>query len=364
MKSVGTVARWATALATAGALLGVSAAVAQAAPVAGTEGLVELGTMGLEPGGPLLSPDGSRAYAVADDTDLHLRVHVVNTVKDRTVATVDLGLSYHSRQRPALSADGSRLYVVNGQTLSVIDTARHRVVSTVTLPDEPRPTGWGPGVTGALAVNGSTVYVAQDGPAPGTSAPTQGRVWAVDTVHLAVTGSAVLPGGQALSLVVRPGGRSAYVSTEVGIVHLALTTAAAPTVAATVPDSAHMDGLALTPGGGALYAVNDVADGTGLRVDLDHDTVTARLALTSGYSQLGNPVVSADGTRLYVTDGYPADDPAVLAFDTATGREVPAEDVHGFDLSTFDGLAIGPDGETMYATGMDDNGSGLQIFDF
>ncbi|MFE0460912.1 YncE family protein [Kitasatospora sp. NPDC058965] len=363
MNSIGTVGRWAVALATAGALLGGSGGVAQAAPVSGTEGLVELGSTGLPPGGPLLGPDGSRAYAVAEDTDLHLRVHVVNTVTDRTVATVDLGQSYGSRQRPALSADGSRLYVVNGQTLSVIDAVEHRVLGTVTLPDEPRPTGWGPGVIGALAVNGSTVYVAQDGPAPGTSAPTQGRLWAVDTVHRTVTGSTVLPGGRALSVVVRPGGRSAYVSTEVGVVHLD-TGGALPAVVGTVPDSAHMDGLALTPDGTALYAVNDVADGSALRIDPAHDTVTARLALTTGYAQLGTPVVSADGTRLYVTDAYPADDPAVLAFDTATGTEVAAEDVRGFDLSTFSGLAIGPDGATMYATGLDDNGSGLQIFDF
>ncbi|WP_035804493.1 beta-propeller fold lactonase family protein [Kitasatospora mediocidica] len=367
MKSIGTVARWATALVTAGALLAVSGGIAQAdpVPVSGTEGLVKIGSSFLPPGTPLVSPDGRRAYTIANDTDNHTRVRVVNTVADRVVATIDLGMEKWTRYRPALSADGRRLYVLNGLTLSVIDTGRDRVLNSLDLPDEPRPTGWGPGVAGTIAVNGPLVYVTQDGPAPGTSVPTAGLVWVYDTARRAVTGSVQLPGGDPRSIAVRPDGRSAYVSTETGIVHLD-TTGAVPTVLGTVPGTANaqVDGLALTPDGSSLYAVNAVGDGTAIRVDLNHDTVTAHLTLTKGYSQLASPLVSADGTRLFVANSYPSGAPSVLAFDTATGAEVPNEDVFGFDVDDLVGLAIGPDGQTMYGTGGDSNGAELQIFDF
>ncbi|WP_035804841.1 hypothetical protein [Kitasatospora mediocidica] len=70
-----------------------------------------------------------------------------------------------------------------------------------------------------------------------------------------------------------------------------------------------------------------------------------------------------------MANSHPSGAPSVLAFDTATGAEVPNEDVFGFDVDDLVGLAIGPDGQSMYGTGEDGNGEDgngaeLQTFSF
>ena len=150
MKSHLKTARWTASALTAAALLLPTAGVAAAdAPVSGTAATVYVGASS-----PALvvSPDGAKAYAVVTDGGDVVRVRAVDTVSDTITGQVTLGARRTGRpgQRgyavqtgtyAALSADGSRLYALNGQSLSVVDAASLTVLATVAMPDQSLWTG-------------------------------------------------------------------------------------------------------------------------------------------------------------------------------------------------------------------------------
>jgi hypothetical protein len=359
MKSLVTAARWTTAALTAAALIGLAGGAAQAAaPVAGTEATIDLaGHFAV----PVVSADGSRAYVASSDAGRNARVQVVDTVSDQVIATVALGTDQWTSYSAALSADGSLLYVANGPTLYVVDAVHATLLASVGLPDQPRPAGWTPGPVESIAVNGSSVYVEQDGPETYRQYG-QGRVLVFDTAQRVFTGSVQLPATSLRSIVVRPGGQNTYVSTDTGVVHLNSATAV-PSVVGTVPGTAVVNpgALALTADGAALYAVSG-SGSTGAQVDLNHDTVSANLTFATGYASLSNAVVSPDGTRLFVLKQDYSNGPTLLAFSTATNKAVPADNITGFDVTNATGLALGPDGGTVYLTGdTATNSTDLQI---
>jgi DNA-binding beta-propeller fold protein YncE len=72
------------------------------------------------------------------------------------------------------------------------------------------------------------------------------------------------------------------------------------------------------------------------------------------------PIVSPDGTRLYVADNG-SSGASVLAFDTTTGAALPAETTD-VDEDEITGLALGPDGHTFHVAGTNNAATaGLQI---
>ena len=108
-------------------------------------------TVGLNPLGVAVSPDGSRVYVTNYGSGT---VSVIDTATDSVVATVTVGSNPIG---VAVSPDGSRVYVANAgsNTVSVIDTANDTVGATVTV-------GSGPyGV--AVSPDGSRVYAANYG---------------------------------------------------------------------------------------------------------------------------------------------------------------------------------------------------------
>ncbi|WP_369182034.1 hypothetical protein [Streptomyces sp. Y1] len=353
-------ARWtaATAAATVLALTGTAAqaaAATRATPVSGTEAVIAVGNNRAQ---PMVGPDGTKAYVVVDGPASTVLVKAVDTRSDAVTGQVSVGTN-QVFVSAALSPDGTRLYVANGQQFSVLDTASLTVLATVALPDQPRQTGWTPGAPSGVTVSpdGTSVYVVQNGPtAYRQNAPA--RVLAFSAGQRAFTGSVQLTAPMTGTAAIRPNGQDLYVGTSTGVQHV--KAAAAPTLAGTVPGTATaLDyNPVLTPDGTRLFAVGQ--QGQADLIDPATDTVVKHLALTPTNTSLSSPQISADGTRLYVAENDFTAGPSVLAFDTATGNAVPDETVSP-DEDVLNGLAAGPDGHTLYVTGSIGTSGKLQV---
>lgn len=385
MKSHLKKACWTAAALSAAALLLPTAGVAAAdAPVSGTAATLYVGAFS-----PALvvSPDGAKAYAVVTDGGDIVRVRAVDTQSDtitgqvtlgarQTAGQVTVGHAVQTGTYAALSTDGSRLYALNGQSLSVVDTASLTVLATVAMPEQSVWTGANAGRTTGLTVtpDGATVLVSQNGPT--SDAGSQwgahsglGRVVAFSTAKRAFTFDCVVPALTLGAPVAEPGDQEhdAYLGTNAGVFHV-VETRGVPQVASLVQgtEKAYAYNLAFTPDGSRLFAVNGTGTGQSALIDPASDTLTGNLTLTTGGAELRYPQVSADGARLYVaqdapTKVWPLPHPSVLAFDAVTGAAVPAETVSAQDEQQITGLSAGRDGHTLYIAGTDWIGATLQI---
>ncbi|MGW2255680.1 DUF5074 domain-containing protein [Kitasatospora sp. NPDC001660] len=347
MKSLARMARWGGAVVTAGALLVLVSGAAEAAgPVAGSEATI---AVGLTRAVPVVSPDGTRAYVATDGENRTLHVKAVDTQTDEIVGQVQVGYDNWLKGL-VLSPDGAQLYLLNMNTLTVVDAASLTVTASVTVPDQPRPDTWVAGETGSLVLSpdGSTLYVSQDGP-HGFRALGNGRVLTFDTTHRAFTGSVEVPTVWAHGLTIRPDGRDLFVGGSSGVIHLN-TAGPVPAVVRTIPGTATSMGydLALTPDGRRLLALS-VGAGQGELIDTATDTATPLTPAGNWAKYTLRP--GPDGTRFYVATASTDIGPSVVALDAATGATVPAETVNGLDEDWVTGIAVGPDGHTLYAGG-------------
>ncbi|MQS16700.1 YncE family protein [Streptomyces kaniharaensis] len=352
-------ARLGVALAAAGALLALTSGVAQASgPVSGTEAVIAVGN---ELAAPVVSPDGATAYVVTATPQGNLVLTTVDTRSGAASARLALGPNrwfVHA----ALSADGSRLYVLDYLDLSVIDVPSMSLLGTVALPDQPRPAdsrvGWPAGI--ALSPDGSTLYVSQSGSLTAGRLG-KGRVLAFSTAQRVFTSSVEFPASIPGNLVVRPGGRDLYVGSEAGVMHLNVA-GAAPVVTRVVAGTAtgQDSQLAFSPDGRRLFALNGAYGGAGDEIDPATDTVTRHFTLTGGSALLAFPQVSPDGRRLYAVDNSMEKGPSVFVLDTATDTVVP-EEAQPLNEEGLNGFVVGPDGHTLYAGGTVASTANLQI---
>ncbi|MEU3570355.1 hypothetical protein AB0E96_18310 [Kitasatospora sp. NPDC036755] len=375
MKSLMSGARWLGTVATAGLLLALVPGAATAAlPVPGaadvaalTAGTARSLAVGWTAPVVAVSPDGAKAYVGVIDDD-GARTTVLKVV-DTATGTVTTALTLSTTPGTyvnslALGPDGTRLYAVVGSArLVTVDTAAGTVLADVPLPAQPRPDGYLEGVVGSLAVapDGAGVYLAQAGPRQRFGAR-PGRVLAYSTATGAFTATIELPGDGVGSIVLRPDGADAYVTTSAGLVHLGVTPTAL-TVVRTFTDGHGASGSAvLSPDGGTLYGFgNSASDYT---VDTATDTVTSGFHFAPGHGDLRSPVVSPDGHRVYVVSQssgvmgpgapYPQGpyySSVILAYDTEAGALVPAESVYPPSVGLTHNLVLGPDGRTFHLAG-------------
>lgn len=197
--------------------------------------LARVGTIsvGQDPRGIAVSPDGRRAYVANAASGTVSVLDIFGTVQLTTIPVPQ------GPTELALNGDGSRLYVAcwGASVLAVVDTTLNSVMAQIPVPTNPE------GV--ALSPDGSKVYVAASG---------SGKVYIINTASNQTIGS-IATGLQPFGIVIAPSGKKAWVSdygsNSVFILDLTQNAVSKGVAVGTVPF-----GVALTPDAKQVYVAN------------------------------------------------------------------------------------------------------------
>lgn len=256
-----------------------------------------------------LAPDGSRLYITM------VEYSGLNALDLKTGKLIRLAIgSGQDPRQLLLSADGSTVYLLEGNQVALYNVATKSVTTTI-------PLSFGP-ATGVLAPDGSVLYVAS-----------QGSLARIDLTTDTVT--AVTTPVSIGELVYAADGSRIYLLGSGQVVSLDTATEAATPLTVQIAVSV---GIALAPNARTAY----VADRSGSAVavvDLRSGTVTAIIPVAVVPQSI---LVNPDGKYVYVTNRYRK---SVTVIDTAT-NSVSAS-IGG--LGNYPGpMALSPDGATLY----------------
>ena len=234
-------------------------------------------------------------------------VTVLDTVKNKKVATIDVGGMNGSPIAIAMSPDGRNAYVSSqshvtgaGSWVTVIDVLTHTV--TATIPVGAYPIGT------AILPNGTKLYVA------GYTGPVYGE----------------LPG-------------------------ITIIDTTSNTVETTIPFGNFPYAVAAHPDSSKVY-VTDYDDGTVTVIDTASQTVTHTINV--GYPVLNGIAVHPDGTRVYVTNEGGSN---ISIIDTSTNNITETISLTGFPIGgSPDQVAFNPTGSRAYVTTW---GNGVYVID-
>ncbi len=278
-----------------------------------------------------VTPDATTAYVtVVNFGPDHVNGLVpvdLTTRPPRAEPVVDLGSTCEFPTTVTVVPDGSEALVACNQGVLVVGlTGGPSVGPLLTAP--------GLDETSAIAINpdGRTAY-AVFGPAGAQSAGRGRRAAPADTPDSGVVpidltavppraGAAVAVGQLAVDMVVAPDGRTGWVSDIAGSALYPLDLTTDPlTVGPPVTDNlVHPLGLALTPDGRTVFAVDNETDGEVTPVDVSQNPPVAGTPVAVGNAPL-RVAVTPDGAQAIVTNQIDPDDPThgSLSFvDTAT----------------------------------------------
>ena len=254
----------------------------------------------IDTSGPLgnnfaVGPDGARLYVVNGNSNS------VSIVDANTLTPVGASIPVGSSPSDvAVSPDGRYVHVANAGdgeftagSVSIIDTSTNTVVAELVT---------GSGVIStiphALAVtpDGSKVYVANAG---------EGTVSVIDTATKQVVGDPVFVGGEPFDVAVSPDGSWVYVANNGdGTVSVIDTTTDQVVDTITVGAGDTRSGpyaVAVSPDGSQLYVGRN--DDTVWVVDTTTNEVTGAFIDDTPSGIIRSIAVSADGSRLYASDG-------------------------------------------------------------
>jgi 6-phosphogluconolactonase (cycloisomerase 2 family) len=268
------------------------------------------------PFGIAISPDGRSAYVVNSGTNgpggvSQYDVGADGSLTPKATATVEAG---NAPRGIAVSPDGRSVYVVNGATNGVGGVSQYDVGLDGTLTPKLTATvaaGSGPfGV--AVSPDGRSAYVANDN-ASGAGAVSQYDV-GLDGSLTAKAAPTASGGSHPFGVAVSPDGRSVYVTNSgasTGANGVSQYTAGVdgsltPKAPAAVNAVNAPAGLAVSPDGRSLYAVNAGTNGAGgiSQYDIGADgslTAKAIPAVAAGNGPNG-VAVSSDGRSVYVAN--------------------------------------------------------------
>jgi YVTN family beta-propeller protein len=273
-------------------------------------------------------------------------VSVIDTARNTVTTTIPIGPSGGVTGTP----DGSKVFVTGDNSISVIDTTKNTVIDTI-------PVGASPGDI-AVSPDGGRVYAADSvygSPVLVIDAATNKVIAQIPLTppgaypFLPISLTAVMQGGKVYLYVLNGayGGGVAVIDTTTN------------EVIPTIPVGGHADfSTAATLDGTKLYVTEHpygFFDAI-LVVDTTTDTVEGDYFYSTGNYLLGDLVVSPDGRKLYVM-GEPlgSGSPGVLfVFDTTTNEVIATIPLRAFCY--YSGcLAITPDGSKVYVADTNDN---------
>lgn len=244
----------------------------------------------------------------------------------RAYAISAAGTAYGANiQFTTATPTGPFAYVTNqlDNTVSVIDTTTHRVVSTITTGDGPR----------GVALHGSLVYLANS---------YEGSVSVIDAASNTTVGTPIPVGVTPNNLAINPTGTKLYMG-DSNAQSVYTVDTASKTVGADAVTVNNPWGLIVHPSGNPLYVVSSI------------DNVAWIINTTTGAIYNNVPVgsrprgvaVTPDGGVLYVANG---DSNNVTAINTGTYA------VTTIPVGTGPrGVAVSPDGSKVYVTNQDSN---------
>lgn len=226
------------------------------------------------PWGVAITADGSRLYV----SDQNGEVYAFDVATNAPVAGWPVAVGFLSRAI-AVTPDGAFVYVANeaDDTVSVIDTARAAVASTITVGNGPQ------GV--AVTPDGAFVYVA--------------NAFSDDVSVIDVRTNTVvttIPGAGGTAIAITPDGSRAYTVDGSGngaAIDLATNTAGSPF---SIVAGNFLSDVAILPDGSAAYATSDGNANVGL-APIDLATDTAGTVFPVGSSPSGIAIVPNQGPR-------------------------------------------------------------------
>jgi YVTN family beta-propeller protein len=252
-------------------------------------------------------------------------VSVIDTATNTVVATIPVGSEPFG---VAVTSDGSKVYVSNflAQSVSVIDAATNTVVATVLVGFLPE------GV--AVTPDGGMVYVANAG---------QNTVSVIDAATNTVI--ATIPvGTQPKGVAVTPDGSKVYVANEDGNTQggntVSVINTATNTVVATIPVGAEPFNVAVSPDGSKVYVTID-GDNNVSVIDTATDAVVGT-PIPVGTNPWG-VAFTPDGGKVYVTNRVSN---SVSVINTATNTVVATIPLGG-PIGPI-GVAVTPDSSKVY----------------
>lgn len=332
-----------------------------------------------------MTADGTRAYVTGAES-----ISAIDTATNTVVDTIQIP----GCGEPAcvvdgidVTRDGALLYVVTigrsvpgHDTVTVIETATHRVVASITAEIEPHDIALGPNGFAYVTLASRAVAVID-----------------MRTQTLAATVPLAQP---AVALAVTPDGRFVYVATEGGIGRtlVSVIDTRRNTTIADIPVALGALGIAVNPNGTTVYVAS--VSGTVSVIDTASNKVTATLTIDKPERVTFAP----DGTFAYVSEVGAAEiaivdttqhrlignirvgqAPLGVAFTsdarTAYVANANSADVHVIDTGTRTvteviragysllNVAVHPDGHTAYVTswenvpGTDPNAGALLVID-
>jgi YVTN family beta-propeller protein len=286
--------------------------------------LVGLPLLTLATLGSIFAEAQNFAYVVNQGSD---SVSVIDTSKNSVLTTIPVG---SFPQGVAVTPDGTHAYVANvSDSVSVIDTSTNIVSATVPLPAGSEP------IAVAISPDGTRAYVASCGTSSVSviSTSTNGVVATVSTAPL---------GACPYGVAVAPAGTRLYVP-DIDSSTVSVIDTSNNTLAATIqlPSGSFPVGVGITPDGGHVY-VADSGSGTVSVIDTSTNGVTKNITDPSLAGPYG-VAVTPDGRHVYVSD---AANNVVSEIDTSTNTVV----AQVANLSVPIGLAIKPDGTRLYVT--------------
>jgi predicted alpha-1,2-mannosidase len=250
----------------------------------------EIASGGEEPRDAVLSADDSRLYVTNRGSS---SVSVIDTARERVVATVKVGQSPNGIH---LSPDGRTIWLANSDdgTIQSIDASTLQAAPPIRVGANPRDL--------AIAPDGATLYVSDGG---------DNAVTPVD-VATRTPRPQIAAGRRPSGIAITPDGKRLYVvgtaSNDVTPIDVATRTARPP-----IPVGISPMLIAISPNGGLAY-VSNYANSTITPIDLATDT--ARAGIDVGGAPYG-VAFTRDGKRAIVVVRR---DNACVILDPASGR--------------------------------------------